>query len=63
MKPSKRIIDIRSKEKQLVKQKQYMEAEKMKKYAMKLEEKEREERNSEINERIRKRKETLQKHQ
>ena len=33
LKPSKRVIDLRSKEKQLVKQKQYIEADRLKKFA------------------------------
>ena len=37
MKPPKKVLDLRSKEKVLVKQKQYLEAEKIKRQAHKLE--------------------------
>lgn len=45
MKPSKKVLDLRSKEKILVRQKQYLEAEKIKRQAHKLEMKERERKN------------------
>lgn len=63
LKPSKRVIDLKSKEKSLVKQRDYFQAERMKNYASKLEEKEKTGKMGEIAERIKKRKEMLQKHQ
>ena len=63
LKPSKRVIDLRSKEKNLVKQRDYSQAERIKNYANKLEEKEKSNKMGEIADRIKKRKEMLQKHQ
>lgn len=63
LKPSKRIIDLKSKEKMLVKQRDYIQAEKIKMFVKGLQEKDRQGKMQEINERIKKRKDTLQKHQ
>ena len=63
LKPSKRVIDLRAKEKSLVKQRDYSQAERLKNLANRMEEKERDGKMSEIEERIKKRKEVLQKHQ
>ena len=41
MKPSKRAIDLKSKQKMLVKQKQYLEADRLKSFIQKISEKDR----------------------
>lgn len=63
IKPSKRVLDLRVKEKIAVKQREYSEAEKIKNLANRLESKEKQVKTDEISERIKKRKEVLQKHQ
>ncbi len=63
LKPSKRVIDLRVKEKLLVKQREYSQAERIKIMGNKMEEKEKQGKLDEIAERIKKRKEVLQKHQ
>ena len=63
LKPSKKVIDLRSREKMLVKQRDYSQAEKIKILANRLEQKEKEEKSVDIAGRVQKRKEALQKHQ
>lgn len=63
LKPSKKVLDLRSREKSLVKQKDYLQADRVKNIIETLEEKDRQSKTVEIAERIKKRKEVLQKHQ
>jgi len=57
------VLDLRAKEKIAVKQRDYAEAEKIKNIANRLDSKEKQSKTDEISERIKKRKEVLQKHQ